>query len=61
MPAKHRVVVIGDTGHGNYGHGIDSVWSRFKESCEVLAVSDPDEKGRADAAKRLGVSKTFAN
>ncbi len=61
MPAKHRVVVIGHTGRGNYGHGIDTVWSRLKDTCEVLAVSDPDEQGRADAAKRIGVSKTFAN
>ncbi|MBC7855165.1 MAG: Gfo/Idh/MocA family oxidoreductase [Pirellulaceae bacterium] len=61
MPAKHRVVVIGHTGRGNYGHGIDTVWSRLKDTCEVLAVSDPDESGRAEAAKRLGVSKSFAD
>jgi predicted dehydrogenase len=61
MPAKHRVVVIGHTGRGNYGHGIDTVWSRLKNTCEVLAVADPDEQGRADAAKRIGVSKTFAD
>lgn len=61
MPAKHRVVVIGDTGRGNYGHGIDTVWSRLKDTCEVLAVSDPDETGRTEAAKRIGVSKTFAD
>ena len=57
MPAKHRVVVIGHTGRGNYGHGIDTVWSRLKDSCEVLAVSDPDETGRADAAKRIAVPR----
>src|SRR5262245_2184754 len=52
MPTKYRVAIIGHTGHGNYGHGIDLVWQNF-EQCEVVAVADADEKGRADAVKRL--------
>jgi predicted dehydrogenase len=52
MPAKYRVAVIGHTGRGNYGHGIDTVWKRFPE-CQVVAVADADEKGRAEAVKRL--------
>ena len=27
---KYRVAVIGDTGHGDYGHGIDTVWTAFE-------------------------------
>jgi predicted dehydrogenase len=50
MPAKYRVAVIGHTGRGNYGHGIATVWKRFPE-CEVVAVSDPDEKGRGEVLK----------
>lgn len=61
MPAKHRVAVIGHTGRGNYGHGIDTVWKRFQDSCELVAVSDPDEKGRAEAAARLAAPKAFAD
>ena len=45
---KYRVAVIGHTGHGNYGHGIDTVWNAFSQM-EVVAVADPDEKGRAAA------------
>ncbi len=26
---KYRIGVIGDTGHGNYGHGLDTVWQAF--------------------------------
>jgi len=47
MPAKYRVAIIGHTGRGNYGHGIATVWKQFPQ-CQVVAVSDPDEKGRGD-------------
>jgi predicted dehydrogenase len=61
MPAKYRVGIIGHTGQGNYGHGIDTVWAKFKDLCEVAAVADADEAGRAEAAKRTGVAKAFAD
>jgi predicted dehydrogenase len=53
MAGKFRVAVIGHTGRGNYGHGIDTVWASLPDQCEVVAVADADEKGRAEAAKRL--------
>src|SRR6187401_794047 len=59
MPAKYRVAVIGHTGKGNYGHGIDTVWLK-DERCEIVGVADPDEAGRAAAAKRLSAPKAFA-
>ena len=45
--------VIGRTGKGNYGHGLDVVWKQL-DNVEVVAVADEDEKGRAAAATRLG-------
>src|SRR5437762_12128351 len=60
MP-KFRVGIIGHTGRGNYGHGIDTVWSHFKDRCEVVAVADADEKGRAGAAKRVEAPKAYAD
>jgi predicted dehydrogenase len=48
----YRIAVIGNTGRGNYGHGIDTVWSHFPQ-CDVVAVADPDEKGRGEAVERL--------
>jgi predicted dehydrogenase len=57
---KYRVAVIGRTGKGNYGHDLDVVWKQI-ENVEIVAVADDDEKGRAAAAKRLGVKNTYAD
>jgi len=57
---KYRVAVIGRTGRGNYGHGLDEVWNDI-EQAQVVAVADEDAKGRAKAAKRLKVEKTYAD
>jgi predicted dehydrogenase len=57
---KYRVAVIGRTGRGNYGHGLDVVWNDI-EQAQVVAVADEDAKGRAKAAKRLKVEKTYAD
>lgn len=58
---KYRVAIIGHTGRGNYGHGIDTVWASFKDRCEVVAVADADEKGRAEAAKKVQAPKAYAD
>lgn len=57
--ANYRVAVIGRTGRGNYGHGLDSVWKEFA-NCEIVAVADEDAGGRAKAEKRLG-AKGYAD
>ena len=57
---KYRVGVIGWTGHGNYGHGLDVVWNEI-EQAQVVAVADPDPQGRAAAAKRLKAPKSYAD
>src|SRR5256885_6082018 len=61
MPTKYRVAIIGHTGRGNYGHGLDAVWSNFKDRCEIVAVADADEKGRVEAAKRVQAPKAYAD
>jgi len=58
--AKYRVGVIGHTGRGNYGHGVDSVWMQIPE-CEIVGVADPHEGGRASAVKRLAAPRGFAD
>jgi predicted dehydrogenase len=60
MARKYRVVVIGRTGKGNYGHGLDVVWKAL-DHVEIVAVADEDEKGRADAARRLGAAQAYAD
>ena len=57
---KYRVAVIGHTGHGNYGHGIDTVWSAFNQM-EVVAVADPHAQGRANAITRTGAKRGYAD
>jgi hypothetical protein len=53
MVKKYRVAIIGRTGKGNYGHGLDIVWQAL-DDVEIVAVADENEKGRIEAAKRLG-------
>ncbi len=57
---KYRVAVIGHTGHGNYGHGIDVVWNNF-EQMDVVAVADADPAGRAAAMKRIRAKRSYAD
>jgi len=54
------VGVIGHTGHGNYGHGEDTVWLKIPQT-KIVAVADADSKGLDVAAKRLGGVKPYAD
>jgi len=60
MPRTYRVAVIGRTGKGNYGHGLDVVWKAL-DNVQIVAVADEDAKGRAAAAARLGVKNAYAD
>ncbi|MFP6900875.1 MAG: Gfo/Idh/MocA family oxidoreductase [Opitutales bacterium] len=55
-----RVGVIGHTGRGNYGHGLDVVWNLLKET-SIVAVADANKGGLAKAQKKLEVEKAYAN
>lgn len=54
----YRVAVIGSTGRGNYGHGLDTAWLKVPNT-KLVAVADDDPAGLEAAGKRLGVDKTF--
>lgn len=60
MAPKIRVAVIGRTGKGNYGHGLDVVWKEIAD-VEMVAVADPNDKGREAAQKRLGAKASYAD
>ncbi|MFO0968888.1 MAG: Gfo/Idh/MocA family oxidoreductase [Gemmataceae bacterium] len=60
MPRNYRVAVIGRTGRGNYGHGLDVVWREFK-NVQIVAVADESDAGRAAAQKRLGARNVYAD
>ncbi|NQT13651.1 MAG: hypothetical protein HQ582_12940, partial [Planctomycetes bacterium] len=57
---KYRVAIIGHTGRGNYGHGLDTVW-REVSGFDIAAVADADEPGLAAAIKRTGAAKGYAD
>src|SRR5947209_11100236 len=60
MPGQYRVAVIGRTGRGNYGHGLDIVWRQF-DNVQIVAVADDNEQGRLAAQKRLGAKNVYAD
>ena len=60
MSAEYRAAIIGHTGQGNYGHGLDMVYARMPE-VEVVAVAAPDPRGLAAAGKRTGAARCYAD
>src|SRR5205823_719467 len=60
MPRQYRVAVIGRTGRGNYGHGLDVVWRQF-DNVQIVAVADENEPGRLAAQQRLGATHAYAD
>ena len=49
--APLRVVAIGRTGRGDWGHAIDQLWGGI-EGAELVAVADESEEGLAKAIER---------
>ena len=60
MANKHRVAIIGRTGRGNYGHGLDTVWLDVP-GAEIVAVADDHKGGLAAAAKRVKAPAAYAD
>jgi predicted dehydrogenase len=57
---NYRVAVIGRTGRGNYGHGLDVIWKLFPNT-SIVAVADEHPQGLAAAGERLGVRALYAD
>jgi predicted dehydrogenase len=60
MTNKYRVGLIGRTGKGDYGHGVDTVWKEI-DRAELVAVADENEKGRMLAQERTGAKATYSD
>jgi predicted dehydrogenase len=58
MARNWRVAVIGRTGKGGYGHGLDIVWQQI-DNVEIVAVADEDDQGRAAVAKKLNAKHAY--
>jgi len=57
---KLRAAVIGHTGQGDYGHGLESVFAGLP-GVELVALADPDSAGRASTAARIGAPRQYAD
>lgn len=58
MAGKIRAVVVGSTGRGNYGHGLDTVFVGL-EGIELVAIADNDPQGLQAAGARTGVQRLY--
>ena len=56
----YRAAAIGHTGAGGFGHGLHQAYEG-NEGVEFVAVSDPDEEGRAKAQQETGAPRSYAD
>ncbi|QDS87570.1 putative oxidoreductase YvaA [Rosistilla ulvae] len=59
-PTKRRVAVIGHTGRGDFGHGLDTVWHQIPET-EIVAVADANPAGLARQLTKLKIDRGFGD
>lgn len=57
---KWKAGIIGHTGEGDYGHGLDVLFDG-RDDVEVVAIADPVETGRAAAAVRSKAQRQYAD
>ena len=56
----YRAAAIGDTGAGGFGHGLHVAYQGI-ECVDFVAVSDPDEEGRAKAQQETGAPRAYSD
>ena len=55
---KYRVAIIGRSGKGNYGHGLDKVWKEIPQA-EIVGIADENPAGLKRTAESLGVKSRY--
>ena len=60
MPETYKVAVIGSTGRGGYGHGLDKVFKDL-DNVKLVAVADGDPEGLIKTGNRLNVSNLYGD
>jgi predicted dehydrogenase len=60
MANTYRIAIIGSTGRGDYGHGLDIAWKNVPQ-VEIVALADDNEKGRAAAVERTGAKTAYVD
>ncbi len=59
-PLRLRAAVIGHTGRGDYGHGLQHIF-KGRPGIELVGLADPVESGRATMAKAIGAPRVYAD
>ena len=57
---KYKACIIGDSKMGGYGHCIQYAFA-LRNDVATVALADPDESGRKQHAKEVGVERTYAD
>lgn len=60
MAKRYRAAVIGSTGKGDFGHGLDSVFKDL-DGVDFVALADDNPAGLEAAGKKLGVKNLYAD
>ncbi len=58
LKKKYRAAIIGRTGKGGYGHGLDVVFKGL-DNVELVAVADEDPAGLKNAAEKSGALRQY--
>lgn len=59
-PVTYKAAVIGRTGRGDYGHGLDTIFNGL-ENVTVVAIADENPDGLKKAAERSGAQRSYAD
>jgi len=57
---KLKGAVIGHTGQGDYGHGLEGIFSN-RPGVELFALADPHSEGRARTSAKIGAPRSYAD
>ena len=58
--ARLKAAVIGHTGRGDYGHGLEGIFSN-RPDIETVALADPDPGGCASTAAKIGAARSYSD
>src|SRR2546430_7984631 len=58
--ANLKAAVIGHTGRGDYGHGLEGIFAN-RPNTEIVALADPDPGGRAKTAAKIQAPRSYAD
>ncbi len=57
---RRKAAVIGHTGRGDYGHGLERIFAN-RPGIDLVALADPDPEGRARTAAKIGAPRAYAD